>query len=284
MIHFISPFFAGCSAPYDEARYVFFGVPFDSTTTYRAGTRSGPAAIRKISANFEEYLPAYDLDLSDVPMADLGDVDVPVVPRDAVFQVQEVVEGIVRDGKIPVMLGGEHTITPGAIRAIKPDCFVVCDAHLDLREEFRGERYNHACATRIVYDEGCTDIVIIGGRSGTRGQFGFAKRITLITANEVNRSGIDTVMERVKAHIGKKRVYLSIDADVIDCSITPGVGTPEPFGLSPQDMRKVIAAVAPSSAAFDYMEVLPIDQGQTAAVAVQLIREFIAAHWTATGR
>ena len=278
MQNFKNHLFADCDAGYADARYIVFGVPYDGTTTFKPGTREGPRAIREFSWNFETYMPSYGLNFSDIPVTDLGDIDIGVVPEDVVADVFATVQEIVRDGKIPVMLGGEHSITTGAVRAVQPDCYVVCDAHLDLRDEFRGTPCNHACTTRRVLEDGIKDIIIVGGRSGTKDQFKLAKSLTLYTADEIRKRGMDLVLDEIRDAIGKKRVYLSIDADVIDCCLTPGLGTPEPFGLTPQDIRDLIRVVAPQAVAFDYVEVSPFDHGQTATVAAQLVREFVAAH------
>ena len=278
MIHFLNNLFAGCNSDYKSSRYVIFGVPYDATTTFRPGTREGPRAIREMSYNFETYMPSFGLNLGDLSITDLGDIDTGVLPDDMVRDVSEVTGDIIRDGKIPVLLGGEHTITAGAVRAVMPDCYLVCDAHLDLRDEFRGTKNNHGCTTHRVIDEGIKDIIIVGARSGTQEQFELARSLMLFTADEIQKRGMKQVLEDILDAIGKKRVYLSIDADVIDCCLTPGVGTPEPFGLAPQDIRDLIAAVAPRAVAFDYVEVSPFDSGQTAMVAAQMVREFIAAH------
>jgi agmatinase len=281
MIHFQNHLFAGCTADYKTARYVIFGVPYDGTTSFKPGTRNGPRAIREMSYNFEAYVPSCNIDLAKLPLIDLGDIDCGVLVEDVVTDVQAAVQDIIKDNKVPVMLGGEHSITVGAVKAAKPDCFVVCDAHLDLREEFRGTCYNHACTTRRVFKEGTEDIIIIGARSGTEEQFEFARSLLLFTADEIKKRGMNTVIKEISDAIENKRVYLSIDADVIDCCLTPGLGTPEPFGLAPQDIRELITAVAPRAVAFDYVEVCPFDDGQTATVAAQLVREFIAAHYAA---
>jgi len=278
MIHFQKNFFAGCNSDYQQAKYVIFGVPYDATTTFRPGTRGGPRAIREMSYNFETYLPSSDIDLADLPIIDLGDIDTGVLPDNVVSDVFEAAGDIIRDGKIPVMLGGEHSITVGAVRAAKPDCFVVCDAHLDLRDEFRGTPYNHGCTTHRVLDEGIDDIIIVGARSGTKEQFDLARSLMLFSADEIFERGMKQVIREIIDATRKKRVYLSIDADVIDCCLTPGLGTPEPFGLAPRDIRNLISALAPRVVAFDYVEVSPFDNGQTATVAAQLVREFIAAH------
>jgi agmatinase len=281
MIHFQNHLFAGCNADYRTARYVIFGVPYDGTTSFKPGTRNGPRAIREMSYNFEAYVPSCNIDLAKLPLIDLGDIDCGVLVEDVVTDVQAAVQDIIKDNKVPVMLGGEHSITVGAVKAARPDCFVVCDAHLDLREDYRGTCYNHACTTRRVFKEGTEDIIIIGARSGTEEQFEFARSLLLFTADEIKKRGMNTVIKEISDAIENKRVYLSIDADVIDCCLTPGLGTPEPFGLAPQDIRELITAVAPRAVAFGYVEVCPFDDGQTATVAAQLVREFIAAHYAA---
>jgi len=179
------------------------------------------------------------------------------------------------------MLGGEHTATIGAVRAVRPDVYVVCDAHLDLRDELDGTAYSHGCVARRVLDT-VDDVVIIGARSGDAGQFEVAaERTRLYTADAVREKGIAAVLGEVLGEFGGRRVYLSIDADAIDCCLTPGLGTPEPFGMTPLDIREVVRTLAPHAVGFDYVEVAPFDAGQTAAVAAQLVREFIARHHVA---
>ena len=158
--------FADAETSYADARYVLFGVPYDGTTSFRPGARFGPRAIREASFNFESYDPSTGLDLYEIPFTDLGDLGVLKVPEDLVGQVADVTGEIVGDGKVPVMLGGEHTATIGAVSAMKPDVYVVCDAHLDLRDELDGTPYSHGCVTRRILDLGVDDVVIIGARSG----------------------------------------------------------------------------------------------------------------------
>ncbi|WP_352151786.1 agmatinase [Methanoculleus oceani] len=274
--------FADADAAYEDARYAIFGVPYDGTTSFKPGTRFGPRAIREVSFNFESYDPSTGIDFFDIPVADLGDLVISRLPEEVVDQVADIAGDIVRDGKVPVMLGGEHTATVGAVRAVQPDVYVVCDAHLDLRDELDGTPYSHGCVTRRVLDQGVDDVVIIGARSGDREQFEVAaERTRLYSADTVRESGIGAVLREIREHIGGKRVYLSIDADAIDCCLTPGLGTPEPFGMTPLDIREVVRTLAPHAAGFDYVEVAPFDSGQTAAVAAQVVREFIARHWVA---
>ncbi|WP_349680745.1 agmatinase [Methanoculleus sp. UBA303] len=275
------PHFADADASYEDARYAVFGVPYDGTTSFKPGTRFGPRAIRELSFNFESYEPSTGIDLADVPVTDLGDLEVVKVPEALVDQVADVTGDIVRDGKVPVMLGGEHTATIGAVRAVEPEVYVVCDAHLDLRNELDGTPYSHGCVTRRVLDT-VEDVVIIGARSGDSEQFAVAAEKTrLYSADTVRDLGIAAVLREVLGEFGERRIYLSIDADAIDCCLTPGLGTPEPFGLTPLDIREVVRTLAPHAAGFDYVEVAPFDSGQTAAVAAQMVREFIARHWVA---
>ncbi len=279
MIQLLGQGFADCETPYEESRFVLFGAPFDGTTSFKPGTRFGPRAIREMSYNFESFIPEFDLDLGDLLVHDMGDLDLGVVPDEAVDQVAELAGQISSDGKIPVMLGGEHSVSIGSVRGVRPEVAVICDAHLDLRDEYRGSKYNHGCAARRIFEEGVRDIVIIGARSGTPDQYEFARNVTLYSADKVRELGIAEVIRKVDEFVGRRRLYLSVDADVIDCCATPGLGTPEPFGLQPLDIRTVVMAFAGRASGFDYVEVCPCDQGQTACVATSLIRLFIAAHW-----
>ena len=272
--------FAGCEWSYQDANYVIFGAPFDATTSFRPGTRNGPRVIRDMSWNFEFYLPEHDIEVSDIPIYDGGDIDLPVIVDRAVAEITEYTAQTIRDGKIPIMIGGEHSLTTGTLAAVKPVWYVVCDAHLDMREEFRGTRFNHGCPSRRAADMLDNHVIIIGGRSGEREQFEYArKHLHLYDAPTIQNRGISSIIEEIRTIVKDDSIYLSIDADVIDCCLTPALGTPEPFGLTPADIKSVIAAFAPQSIAFDYVEVTGDDQGQTAAVAVMLIREFLAKNW-----
>jgi agmatinase len=282
MPYFSHTSFADADSSYEDAAYVIFGVPYDGTTSYRAGTRHGPRAIREISYNFETYITDFNIDLADVPIADLGDIEPSSLPGDVVAQVRTAVAQLLGDGKVPIMLGGEHSVTVGAVQAVQPDAFVVCDAHLDLRTEYGNTPFNHACVTRRVAEEDVGEIFIVGARSGTAEEFEFARDLHLYSADEVRRRGIGAVIDEIVAAVEGRSLYLSIDADAIDCCLTPGLGTPEPFGITHWDVRALVRALAPLSLGFDYVEVCPIDAGQTAAVAARIIRDFIASHRNGT--
>ncbi|HDR74060.1 MAG TPA: agmatinase [Methanoculleus sp.] len=275
--------FADADSSYEDARYVLFGVPYDGTTSFRAGTRDGPRAIRDVSYNFETYIADIGIDLAGVPMADMGDIEPWCLPEDVVAQVRTAASQLHRDGKVPIMLGGEHSVTVGAVQALKPDAFVVADAHLDLRTEYGNTPFNHACVTRRVAEAGVDEVFIVGARSGTEEEYACARDLHLYSAGDVRSKGIGAVIDDITTAVDGRTVYLSIDADAIDCCLTPGLGTPEPFGITHWDVRDLVRALAPRAIGFDYVEVCPVDAGQTAAVAARIIRDFIASHWKATG-
>ncbi|HJJ69881.1 MAG TPA: agmatinase [Methanocorpusculum sp.] len=281
MQSFSTTLFADADAEYSSADYVLFGVPFDGTTSFKAGCRDAPLAIRQVSYNIETYLPFYDLEMTDVSVHDMGDMYVECLPDLMVEQVADAVNDLMKDEKVPIMMGGEHSVTIGAVQTLKPKWYVVCDAHLDMQDEYRGSPFNHDCVTARV-SEAVENIVIIGARSGCKEEFEYAREnYHLYTADDVEERGIRAVLDEVSELIGDDSLYLSIDADAIDCCLTPGLGTPEPFGLTPKDVRAVIRRLAKNAVGFDYVEVLPNDQGQTAMVAAHMIREFIAGHFCA---
>ena len=281
MQSFSTTLFADADAEYSSADYVLFGVPFDGTTSFKAGCRDAPLAIRQVSYNIETYLPFYDLEMTDVSVHDMGDMYVECLPDLMVEQVADAVSDLMKDEKVPIMMGGEHSVTIGAVQTLKPKWYVVCDAHLDMQDEYRGSPFNHDCVTARV-SEVVENIVIIGARSGCKEEFEYAREnYHLYTADDVEERGIHAVLDEVSELIGDDSLYLSIDADAIDCCLTPGLGTPEPFGLTPKDVRAVIRRLAKNAVGFDYVEVLPNDQGQTAMVAAHMIREFIAGHFCA---
>ncbi len=278
MQSFSNTLFADAESEYLDASYGIFGVPFDGTTSFKAGCRDAPAAIRQASYNIETYNPYYDIELPDIPFHDMGDIYAECLPDLVVAQVEDVVLDLMKDGKVPIMIGGENSITIGAVRALSPSWYVVCDAHLDMQEEYRGSPYNHDCVTARV-SEITPNIIILGARSGSRDEFARAReKYYLYTADEIRDRGIKPVLDEIKALICDADLYLSIDADSIDCCLTPGLGTPEPFGLTPREVRDVVRALSKNAVGFDYVEVLPNDAGQTAMVAAHIIREFIAGH------
>jgi len=278
--------FADASCPFDEAEFVLYGVPFDGTSSFRKGSKWAPIEMRKASYNFETYNGDLDVDLADVHVHDMGDCEVYSSVDDTLDVVFDTASTIVKAGKIPIMMGGEHSLTYPCVKAFndKKIGFVVMDAHYDLREEYGGIRNNHACISRHVIDDITDKYVSIGIRSGTKDEYEFVKgnkNILSFTANEVFDRGINSILQDTEAYLKDcDRIYLSLDMDAIDPAFAPGLGTPEPFGMTPREVRTVIRRLAPKSVGFDVVEISPdYDWGVTAVLGAKLIREFIAAKW-----
>ncbi|HJH29784.1 MAG TPA: agmatinase [Methanosarcinaceae archaeon] len=283
---FNQPKMMDAPSEYGTAEYVIFGVPFDGTSSFRAGSRFAPDAMRKASANFESYNAFFDIDLAELPIHDAGDLEPYASVDDTLRDLFYAVEPIVKDGKIPIMLGGEHSLTLACVNACAKyagDDFgvVVLDAHFDLRDEYSGLKNNHACVSRHIIDEVTDNYVSIGIRSGPKEEWDFAKdnNIRYYTPDDVAEKGIKSVVDEVIEYLDCSKIYLSLDMDALDPSFAPALGTPEPFGLNALDVREVIRTLAPMSVGFDIVEIAPeYDGGQTAMLGTKLMREFIAAH------
>ena len=276
-------YFADAESSFDEAKYVIFGVPYDKTSSFRPGARNGPKEIRKASWNFETYNFRTGFDLSDVKFHDYGDLEVKdKTPDRMVEEVSKFTSKLLKNNKIPIAIGGEHSITPGIVNAYPKDIFVVSlDAHIDFRQKYENSSYNHACVTRRISDHvGIDNVVVIGIRSAEKEEFLEAKKLGLfyIDSYKIRENGIEQVLGKTIKHIGNNKVYLTLDIDVIDPAFAPGTSTPEPFGLSSFDVLKCINAFSSHLIGFDIVEVCPdFDNGQTALLAAKLIRSFIEA-------
>lgn len=277
--------FADARSSFDEAEFVLYGVPFDGTSSFRTGSRWAPREMRKASYNFETYNGDLDVDICDVPVHDMGDCEVYCNVDETLDVVYDVASAIVKAGKTPIMMGGEHSLTYSCVRAYKGKIgFVVMDAHYDLREEYSGIRNNHACVSRHIIDDITDRYVSIGVRSGTRDEYEYVKKnkkIRSYSADDVCRMGIDAILRETEEYMKDcDRIYLSLDMDAIDPAYAPGLGTPEPFGMTPRDVRAVIRCLAPKAVGFDVVEISPeYDHGETAILGSKLIRDFIAAKW-----
>lgn len=283
---FYKPDMMDALSDYDSARYVIFGVPFDATSSYRSGSRWAPDAMRKASANFETYNDHFDIDFDDLFIHDAGNLEPYSSVDETLEELYFAVKPIARDRKIPIMLGGEHSLTYPCVKACAEEAgedigFLVMDAHFDLREEYGGIKNSHACVSRHVLDDITDTYVTIGVRSGPKEEWVFAKEngIKYYTSDDVRKMGIKQVISEVKEYLGCKKIYLSLDMDALDPAYAPGLGTPEPFGLTDIDVREIIRAFAPVSIGFDVVEIAPeYDNGISALLGTKLLREFIAAH------
>lgn len=273
--------FMGCESSFEEADTVLFGAPFDSTTSYRPGTRFGCSTIRHESFGIESYSPYQDKDLFDGKVMDSGDIELPFgCTEDALNQIEERAADILTAGKRPFMLGGEHLVTLGAFRAAAkkyPDiCIIHFDAHADLREDYLGNKLSHACVLRRCWEIiGDGRIFQFGIRSGDREEFSWGK-------DHVNtcRFNFDTLKETVEK-LGDKPVYFTVDLDVLDPSVFPGTGTPEPGGVSFEELRKSAQLVCEKAnvVACDVNELSPHydHSGISTAAACKTVREMLLA-------
>lgn len=270
--------FFGVDCAYADAALVLFGAPFDSTTSFRPGARFASGAMRAESFGLESYSPYLDRDLYDCAIFDSGDLELPFGGPDAALaDIEQRTAHILADGKLPVMIGGEHLVTLGALRAARKryeDLHVIhFDAHTDLRDDYLGARLSHATVIRRCWDlVGDGRIHQFGIRSGEREEFCWARSHTCLRKFDFAGLG-----EAVAALSGKF-VYLTIDLDVLDPSVFPGTGTPEAGGVSFEQLRAAVETVSRLRiVGCDLVELAPLyDQsGASTAVALKVLRELL---------
>ena len=270
--------FIGADSTFEDSRIVIFGAPYDSTTSFRPGTRFGPSAIRSESFGIETYSPYQDRDLeTDVAVHDAGDLELPFgAPDRALAMIEAKADEILSAGKIPFLLGGEHLVSLGAVRAAAkrfPDLHIIhFDAHADLREDYLGVRLSHACVMRRCHDLlGDGRIWQFGIRSGTRDEFAFMREGHVTTEPfSVNTLASLSFPEGTP-------VYLTVDLDVLDPSEFPGTGTQEAGGLRFTELLSSLTGILRrfNVVALDNVELSPgLDaSGRSTALACKLLRE-----------
>ena len=274
--------FIGCESSFEEASIVLYGAPFDSTTSFRPGARFGPSAMRHESFGLETYSPYQDKDLIDISVFDSGDLELCFGSSEiALSDIQKRAEEILKAGKFPLLLGGEHLVTLGAVRAAAakyPDLHIIhFDAHADLRDDYLGAKLSHACVLRR-----CHEIVGDGHihqfciRSGEREEFQFASRHTDFHPFTFEGLG-ETVRELKEKQVP---VYFTIDLDCMDPSAFPGTGTPEAGGVSFLELLKAICTVSQVNVVgADVNELAPMldVSGVSTATACKVLRELLLA-------
>lgn len=274
--------FIGCEAEYKDAEIVLFGVPFDSTTSYRPGTRFGSQAIRNESYGLETYSPYQEKDLTDCFVFDSGDLELPLGDTQKVLDViSQRTEIILKDGKLPFMVGGEHLVTLGSVRAAAgryPNLHIIhFDAHADLREDYLGVKYSHACVMRRCWElVGDNRIYQFGIRSGDREEFQWAEE-GHVTMQKFDFANLKETVSSLRG----KPVYFTIDLDVLDPSVFPGTGTPEAGGVSFMELLKAVFEVTKGCniVGCDVNELSPVydASGVSTAVAGKIVRELLLA-------
>ncbi len=272
--------FLGCDNEYGESGIVVFGAPFDSTTSFRPGTRFASRTMRGESYGLETYSPYQDKDLEDLAVFDGGDLELCFGDTEkALAAIESYTTRVLRDNKRPVMIGGEHLVTLGAVRAVArkyPDLHVVhFDAHADLRDDYLGSTLSHATVLHRVWDIiGDDRIYQFGIRSGERSEFQWGQ--DHVTTQKFNFKGLAEVVEKLQG----QPVYFTLDLDVLDPSVFPGTGTPEPGGVSFIELLEAIQQVSQLNlVGCDINELSPVyDQsGASTAVACKVLRELLLA-------
>ena len=273
--------FISCDCEYSEAETVIFGAPFDSTTSYRPGTRFGSKAVRSESYGIETYSPYQKKDLCDYKIFDAGDPELCIGSSElALEQIENITAEILADGKRPLMIGGEHLVTLGAVRAVKKkydELYIIqFDAHADLRDEYLSVKNSHACVIRRCWElVGDKHIYQHGIRSGERTEFEFASEHTFMTPlTPLDMNAID----KMAAELEGRNVYLTIDLDVLDPSEFPGTGTPEAGGAHYTELLAALMKLTKLNiVGADMNELSPTyDQsGISTALACKLLRELL---------
>ena len=274
--------FIGCDGTYEESRIVLFGAPFDSTTSFRPGARFGSSAMRHESFGLETYSPYQNKDLTDYAIFDSGDLELCFGSAEmALADIEKRAAKILSDGKLPLLMGGEHLVTLGAVRAVAkhfPNLHIIhFDAHADLRNDYLGAELSHACVIRRCHDllgDGRIHQFCI--RSGDREEFQFAKKHT-----NFHPFGFDGLEELINQLVKYQApVYLTIDLDCLDPSLFPGTGTPEAGGVTfPQLLDAILMVCRSNVVAADINELAPMldTSGVSTATACKVLRELLLA-------
>lgn len=275
--------YAGADAEYDEADIVIFGVQYDHTACFKAGAREAPTAVRRASWNFEEMHFEHGVHQELPAIHDYGNVDDFVVPEDMIQEVEFAAGPAIKDGKFPITIGGEHSVNIPIVKSFDPNDIAVIsiDAHLDSRDEYIGTPYSHACIMRCAANHvGLENTFVIGCRAIGEEELDREDPVPFVSAYDVFDHGIDWAIKQALDSIEHEHIYLTIDIDGIDPAYAPGTGTPEPFGLHPYDVKKVINAVGDRMVGFDVCEICPPadPSGITSILGARLINEAVAVY------
>ena len=274
--------FIGCGADYDSARIVLFGAPFDSTTSFRPGARFGSSAIRHESFGLETYSPYQDRDLEEIRVFDCGDLELCFGSAEAAMRdIEEKADEILADGKLPFLIGGEHLVTLGAVRAaVKkyPDLHIIhFDAHADLRDDYLGAKLSHACVMRRCHElTGDGRIHQFCIRSGEKAEFTFAAAHT--DMHKFSFDGLRELAEKLARE--NTPVYLTVDLDCLDPSLFCGTGTPKAGGVRFTGLLDAVLAAAKTNiVGADVNELAPMldASGASTAAACKVVREMLLA-------
>ena len=278
--------FLGASIDPSDALFSVIGVPYDGTSSFRRGASKGPEAIREASQNIESFCLQENvpIDAEELPLADVGDVEVNQASIETVIRrVEEAIRSLYDGRRTLVILGGEHSLTLGAVRGLPPNLTIIqFDAHMDLRDIYGGTPLSHACVMRRIAEHlGPDRLVQIGVRAITRSEYHYAhtNNITYFTAQEVEEQGASNLAAHLTSILPPQRpLYLSLDMDVLDPAFAPAASNPEAGGLTPIQLFTLIQSLAPRAVALDVTEIAPqYDQGITAICAARAVITFLCA-------
>ena len=277
--------FSGVQRPFKKAKYVVLGVPFDVTSTYRTGARFGPNAVRQASLNIETYSFRSGIDVEDLALHDLGDLHTSTSPKRTVDVLGLVVADVLAAKKLPVVIGGEHTITLGVMKGLgdkaRKTAVVSFDAHLDLRKEFMGLTLSHTTFMRVINEEvKPAKIIEVGTRAVCKEELGYAdgSGIDFFTAQQIRKEGVAQIIQELKEELEPyENVYLTVDMDVLDPAFAPAVQNPEPEGLETHTLLDIVCGLCDRRVVgFDVVEVAPVyDQGISAITSAKVIFQML---------
>lgn len=275
---FIESNFLSATASFKKSKSVILGCPYDGSASFRPGARFGPASIRKASWGIETYSPYLNKDLNHLSIHDMGDLELPLGEKKISFDlIRKAVFKILSEEKFPILLGGDHLITLPILEEmikIYPRLYLIhIDAHTDLREDYLGESLSHSTVIRKVMDRlDRGRLFQIGIRAGTEEEFKLAKKMKSLVL--LNPGAIETMIK----HIGNSPVYVTLDLDVFDPSFLPGVGAPEPGGLTLNEFISLLKKLQKLNViGFDMVELTPdYDPTQISSITASVIlREMI---------
>ena len=273
--------FLGAETPYQASKFVVLGVPFDLTTTFRPGARSAPTAIREASYRSESYMLEHALDLAEVNVHDMGNLPDYATVDEMLEGVREATKGAVADGKFPLLLGGEHTISIPAIEAFDDIGVIFIDAHLNYSDVSVGQKYCHDTVLRRVAEHvGKDNVLAFGVRSISGEERAEGSVPEYIDSFTIAQEGVEKAFKRALNIIKKDKIYLSLDVDGLDPAYAPAAAMAEPFGLTSFDVKRCIDMLGPRLAGFDVVEISPpYDKGNTAALGARMAQEAVAVAW-----
>ncbi len=277
--------FGGRQNPFEKADYLVLGVPFDATSTYRTGARFGPNAIRQASLNIETSSFRSGEDLENLSLYDAGDLNVSMDAKETVEMIRLIVEDVFAAGKMPITLGGEHTVTLGIAKGLgakaAKTAIVSFDAHLDLRTEFMGLTLSHTTFMQLISKQvKPAKIIEVGTRAAGKEELAYAKKakVDFLTSQQIIKQGSEQVITELKKKLEPyDNVYLTLDMDVLDPAYVPAVQNPEPEGINPTALLDIACALCDKRVlGFDLQEIAPIyDQGISAAVVAKVAFELL---------